>query len=646
MFENVAIGFIAVLRRLVEVIPISWVLWLGRFFGVVAYHASGRRGTAYVNLKAAFGNRFTARERNKIVLRSFSYFGQNMAEFLRCRKVNADYVKRYVPFIHEDRYFESFEGKHGAIFLTAHLGNWELLQIVSGARNHPLHVLAKEQRHGRLNEYLNKVRNVNGAMMIQTGENVRDLIQALRGNQVVGVLGDLSGGRDGRIIRFFGRKTTAPDGIFKIARKEKSIIQMIFSRRVGGAHHEIYFDVPFLVPVTADKEHDVQQSMERYYRRLEEHVEREPDQWFWIYKRWKYCFTKRILFLHDGRAGHVNQLAGVEREFENLQKNTASQYEFPSETVKVEFKSEWHRKLFYIFGFLFYPWAQGRLHVLRFFLEDNCARKLAEIHADIIVSVGSSVLPVNMLLSKENDAKSVAMMTPPFPYSLFKFDLLITPEHDKGFARARHIARTLFAPNKVSAELLKHAGEMLSRKKSLPDAKRASIFIGGDTKAYQLLVPGVGEFLTKLHEWAKENKTELLVTTSRRTSPAVERIMKDSLGQNPLCRLLVIANEANIENVTYGMLALSDIAIVTEDSVSMISEAVSAGKKVIVLQLGNGKLPKKHVRFQTVLAEKGLIQLAGPHNFHSVMAKLEKISTAIPLAEQSNQIQTKLRELL
>ena len=110
----------------------------------------------------------------------------------------------------------------------------------------------------------------------------------------------------------------------------------------------------------------------------------------------------------------------------------------------------------------------------------------------------------------------------------------------------------------------------------------------------------------------------------------------------------MIANESNVENVTYGMLALSDIALVTEDSVSMISEAVSAGKKVLVMKLGNGKLPPKHNRFHQTLQSNRLVELADCDDFQECLNHLNQngAQNSDILKRQSELLQEALRKLL
>jgi len=69
------------------------------------------------------------------------------------------------------------------------------------------------------------------------------------------------------------------------------------------------------------------------------------------------------------------------------------------------------------------------------------------------------------------------------------------------------------------------------------------------------------------------------VTTSRRTPDTIAAFLKEQVRYEPLCQQLVIANEHNPPGTVLGMMALAEILIVTEDSISMLSEAVGSSKK-------------------------------------------------------------------
>ncbi|MBI4394711.1 MAG: mitochondrial fission ELM1 family protein, partial [Candidatus Omnitrophica bacterium] len=602
MAERLAVGFVRILSAFLQALPLKAALGLGGVVGFIFSYVSHRRQIAYVNLKAAFGKSFSASERKRIIQKHFIHLAQNVVEILRFPKMKQNYIDQYITVEHRERYEQLAQKNEGTVLITPHFGNWELSQILSALVGKPMYVLAREQKHSRLNDFLNELRTSHGSVTIQKGEGVRDLIRELEKGGMVGALGDLSGGRSGLIIRFFGRKTTAPSGIFEIAKRTHSAILPCFVVRLKGPHHQVFIEEEF-APAEAETEEEViHKTVQNYYRLLEKWITQYPDQWLWIYKRWKYCLTKRILILRDDRAGHTHQAEAIAQEFKKLKDLLGAEYEFEVQSIEIKFKSHWHRRLFFILAFPFYPFAQARLNFLNLFLEPACAQALQDVHADIIISAGSSLAPLNLLLKRENLAKSVGIMKPSFPYLSF-FDLLIVPAHDALPRHVPHAIRTLVTPSRMDDALLDASGEHLKRSVPLEPngVKRMSVFIGGKTKSYRFDRVEFRQWLKALKSLSEESNFELLVTTSRRTDPEISALVREELSGRPYTKLLVIANESNIENVAYGMLALSEIALVTEDSISMVSEAVSAGKNVLVMQLGNGKLPKKHSQFHSVL---------------------------------------------
>jgi mitochondrial fission protein ELM1 len=93
------------------------------------------------------------------------------------------------------------------------------------------------------------------------------------------------------------------------------------------------------------------------------------------------------------------------------------------------------------------------------------------------------------------------------------------------------------------------------------------------------------------------------------------------------------------------MMSLADVLIVTEDSISMISEAVSSGKKVMVLKLG-ANLPAKHRRFIDLLAMKSAIVLTRADNFPEQLAKLDESIDLDAVRQESQLLQARLQEIL
>jgi Kdo2-lipid IVA lauroyltransferase/acyltransferase len=612
-FALIAIKFASLIFR---ALPLHAALALGRVLGFVALPFVSRRKVAYANLRAVFGSRYSPKERKQIVRRNLIHLCENFVEMLRFQVIGKAYYDRYISIPNLDR-FQALRGKEkGAFLVTPHFGNWEMTQIVSSILGEPLHVVAKKQKHSKLDDYLTQMRSSHGSVIVHKGGAVREVVRILKEGGLVGALGDLSGGKDGMRIRFFGRKTTAPSGMYAIAREEQVALLPVFSIREKGPYHHLALEPAFFVQKTENQAKDIEGAMQRYFNLLEGYIVKHPEQWFWFYKRWKYSFTKHILFLSDDKRGHTAQTEAVEAEFKHLSQMLGDQYELSFEHISIEFISKWHHRFFRIFSWFFLPLTQGRLGVLKFFLKKTSADKLQTVHADLIVSTGAGLVPLNLILKREMMAKSVVVMSPPFPYGFRSFDLAIVPAHDH-VKRHERIIETLIAPGVFNSSEFQKYGAHLAKLAAISGEprKRMGIFIGGRTKAYEINLDELRYWLRELKLCAKTLDYDLLVTTSRRTEQKIAEVLKEELGNFSPCKLMVIANEENIENAVPGILALSEVAIVTEDSISMISDAVRAGKQVIVMSVGNEKLSKKHKRFHTMLLRRSLITVSNTTSF-------------------------------
>ena len=99
------------------------------------------------------------------------------------------------------------------------------------------------------------------------------------------------------------------------------------------------------------------------------------------------------------------------------------------------------------------------------------------------------------------------------------------------------------------------------------------------------------------HTVTSELNAKVLITTSRRTPPEVNSYLKSSFENVEWCPLFVEPiTPSELENPYQAILSLSELLIVSADSFSMVCEAASSGRQVIVLSLTQKrkKLPKRY----------------------------------------------------
>lgn len=630
--------------KIVQRLPLRLALLLGKGVGSLAFYFSRRRKVVYVNLKAAFPES-TAGERREWTKGMFQHLAMSGVEILRFPVLKKEAIDRLVTVTGYDTYLEHRAQKKGLILLTAHLGNWELAQIIEAVRGRPLAVLAQRQKFKRLDDLLNSFREHYGSVSVGKGTGIRDLIRVLREGGTAGVLADQSGGDSGVPVRFFGRLTTAPRGPIALALKHDVTVMPVFLVRREGPSHHLSFLPPLELVRTGDREKDIQANTETYVRILESYLRKYPSQWLWGHKRWKRSRTKRVTLLSDGKTGHVKQSETLVKELLEKGSGAAPPYEMKIERIEVRFRSPALKRFFPWGALLFLPWAQGRLHWLRFFLEPECAEKLERTNPDLIVSAGASLAALNLCLARENLAKSVVVMKPSFPFNLFRYDLAVIPAHDRGILpRGSH--RIHGALSRMERETLESSKRLLAASLAKPERVRFSLFLGGETRDYRPLLLDIQRLVEAVEQVSEKLDADFLITTSRRTPQGVSDWLRSRFRQHPHCPLCVIASEDGRPEVVPGMMALADFLIVTEDSLSMISEALSTGKNVVVAKMNSNGLPRKHVRFQMILEEQWGVPVVEVERLGEVLSRLGTAQPTGPLQEERLKLRERLGALL
>ena len=203
------------------------------------------------------------------------------------------------------------------------------------------------------------------------------------------------------------------------------------------------------------------------------------------------------------------------------------------------------------------------------------------------------------------------------------------------------------APNLIDNEVLSLAGEKLKNNLKVETNKVIGLLIGGDNPEFMLSDSLLKKTLDDVLKICESNDADLLVTTSRRTNKAQEAIIKGAVQRNPRCRLLVIANEDNPQSALAGILALSSAIIVSGESISMVSEAVSSGKKTIVFTLDKKRdSVAKHERALDGLAREGYISIARAGELISLVGRALKDTSPAKKINDTDKIYEAMRALI
>jgi KDO2-lipid IV(A) lauroyltransferase len=647
LIDLIAYIIVRLLNKVFSLIPISISLWFGRHMGRLAFFFNRRRRViAYANLKAAFAKEKSPQELKGITKRVYQNMVQTFIEVLNLTKINKKYVDRYVDVVNFQRLKNAGKSGRGAILLTAHFGDWELSSLVSSVIGFPITVLVREQKMKRLNELLNQLRESNGCKVIRKGMSVKNILKALYGKNIVGILSDQDAGKKGMFVDFFGRPASCHTGPFEMAKHTGSLILPNFNVRTGGPYHKLYIE-EYIDFKTTKSPDDVRENLQKFTKLLESYIRKYPDQWLWLHKRWKSTPVRTILILSDGKAGHLNQSIAIASQIQKAR--TTQGYNIDDtkvEIVDIKYKNKFSKTLLSICA-AFATWrCQGCMRCMKFCLTGETYEKLMKTYSDFVVSCGSAAAPVNIYMSKENDAKNVIVMKPDIFMGLRKFGLAMIPQHDMPPNR-KNVVTTMLAPNPVSCEKLKSDGEKLKGLTKIEKETVVGMLIGGDNPEFSLTRENIDNAIDNVLKFCERVDAEILVTTSRRTSPEVEKAIRQKLDGNKRCKLVVIANDKNYDYVVGGILDLSSILVVSGESISMVSEAISSGKRVAVF-MPEKKTARisKHERAFASLKRAEYITYSKPEHLEIFLYKLWGNETPPKQLSDNDKIFTAVRRLI
>ncbi len=272
-----------------NLMPRAWWLTFCGWLGKIAYtFAHQSRERAQLHLGLAFGNEKSPSEILALSKRMFIMLGKNAGDILRSIQVkNLSDLEKFLITEGMENYHKAFAKGKGVIFLTCHLGAFDLQVTNMALRGLKPNIIGTGLKDERLNELLWEYRNAYGAVAIERGKETLRLIKALLSGGTVAILIDQDTKVKSRFIDFFGMKAATPVGAAVLALKTKAAIvpTYIYLGEDGLQHMHILPEIELVE--TGNEEDDLIINTQNYTRFIESVIREFPDQWVWMHERWK-----------------------------------------------------------------------------------------------------------------------------------------------------------------------------------------------------------------------------------------------------------------------------------------------------------------------------------------------------------------------
>jgi KDO2-lipid IV(A) lauroyltransferase len=177
----------------------------------------------------------------------------------------------------------------GAIVVTGHIGNFELLAAYFAYKGIPIVAGARRLDDPRLNGLLNDFRTSNGVQTIlrSTPGSGKEILRVLKRRGLFALLID----QDTRVpsvsVPFFGRLARTPAAAAVLAvRRDVPVLPAFAQQRPEGGHL-FTIRAPIYPPNTGDRQRDIVELTCQFSRILEAHIREHPTEWIWWHRRWR-----------------------------------------------------------------------------------------------------------------------------------------------------------------------------------------------------------------------------------------------------------------------------------------------------------------------------------------------------------------------
>jgi KDO2-lipid IV(A) lauroyltransferase len=204
--------------RTVGLLPRRAARAVGAGVALLFYACQPRlRRAALFNLRLAFPDWSDDRRRRtaRRLMRHVGWMGGEFSQFPRDTRKSISEVIAIDGMVN---YLAAKARGNGLIYLTGHMGAWELAPFAQALNGHPLHFLVRPIQNRRVNALVDRYRCLGGNQTIDKNESARGMLRILRENGDVGVLMDVNSGLDeGVFVPFFGVPACTSSGVARIA---------------------------------------------------------------------------------------------------------------------------------------------------------------------------------------------------------------------------------------------------------------------------------------------------------------------------------------------------------------------------------------------------------------------------------------------
>ena len=279
MSDIVIYYLLKIVSFIISIFPRNFMLLLARSLGILIYFIfPKRKNVAIQNLLIAFPKKEISEIRN-LVKKTYQHYMVVTIDFLRQKTFNDKNI-----FI-DEKTKNILSNNGGMIFMTAHIGNWEMIIPILNQIKKTTGVV-KVQRNSGGNKFISELRDLVNITLLPIGTKTEVMIEALNRGDILALASDQNAESKGMYIPFFGKKASIPKGPAYFYYKTKLPLLIGFCMLNRDNTYTFKVQEIKLKNDSNNIEELFLQVGTIYNKILENQIKQYPEQYFWFHRKW------------------------------------------------------------------------------------------------------------------------------------------------------------------------------------------------------------------------------------------------------------------------------------------------------------------------------------------------------------------------
>ena len=245
---------------------------------------SDKAAKADANLAVAFPDS-TPEWRKKTIREIFRHLGYSAVELIKLEQIWNERERR-IEVVLEPAAREHMESGRATIFVTAHVGPWQVAPMVTKQYGFTINTIYAPESNPVMQELMLGLRSFLGERLISTEDGARPLIKELKAGHSINIAMDTRPDT-GKLVPFFGRDALTNTSAVGLALKTGASLVVARGERLPGARYRITVYDPLQSPnpeaPVKDQAVALMGIIHGYFERW---IREYPEQWICLKRRW------------------------------------------------------------------------------------------------------------------------------------------------------------------------------------------------------------------------------------------------------------------------------------------------------------------------------------------------------------------------